>query len=218
MSPLQQLFILEFDVFFFNLIWFYCLAPLFVCFLVQVQTKATNGRQIVELKMLSPEDGVCPGFAGGACIQHVIQTQLTIVTLLRRKVSSFDDPQLEHIVHTSAVVLEAKRAVLLRHQNSLFSFSMLFKQLSAYIGTKGLPLNWSSGLGYLVWFDGSLQIFNPLVSFWSRSAGKTFCPWIGGHLQGEGGRLKIVSHIFFTSQPDINDLCHCEHFANGLKS
>lgn len=106
-----------------------------------MQTKATNGRQIVELKMLSPEDGVCPGFAGGACIQHVIQTQLTIVTLFRRKVSSFDDPQFEHIVHASAVVLEAKRAVLLRHQNSLFSFFMLFKQLSARIGTKGLPLN-----------------------------------------------------------------------------
>lgn len=96
-------------------ILFYCLAPFFVGFLVQVQTKATNGRQIVELKMLSPEDGVCPGFAGGACIQHVIQTQLTIVTFLRREVSSFDDPQLEHIVHTPAVVLEAKGAVLLRH-------------------------------------------------------------------------------------------------------
>ena len=94
---------------------FYCLAPFFVGFLVQVQTKATNGRQIVELKMLSPEDGVCPGFAGGACIQHVIQTQLAVVTFLRRQVSSFDDPQLEHIFHTPAVVLEAKRGVLLRH-------------------------------------------------------------------------------------------------------
>lgn len=130
-----------------------------------MQTKATNGRQIVELKMLSPEDGVRPGFAGGACIQHVIQTKLTIITLLCREVSSFDDPQLEHIVHTSAVVLEAKRAVLLRHQNSLFSFFMRSKQLSALIGAKGFPLNYKSCLGYLVWFDGSLQIFNPLVSF-----------------------------------------------------
>lgn len=28
----------------------------------------------------------------------------------------------------------------------------------------------------LVWFDGSLQIFNPLVSLRSGSAGKAFCP------------------------------------------
>lgn len=83
-----------------------------------MQTKATNGRQIVEFKMLAPEDGVGPGFAGGACVQHVIQTQLTIVAFLRWKVSSFDDPQLEHIVHSSAVVLEAKRGVLLLNYNS----------------------------------------------------------------------------------------------------
>ena len=68
--------------------------------------------------MLAPEDGVGPGFAGGARVQHVIQTQLTIVTFLSREVSSFDDPQLEHIVHPSAVVLELKRRVLLRHYSS----------------------------------------------------------------------------------------------------
>lgn len=68
--------------------------------------------------MLAPEDGVGPGFAGGACVQHVVQTQLTIVALLSRKISSFNDPQLEHIVHPPAVVLEVKRGVLLLHYNS----------------------------------------------------------------------------------------------------
>jgi len=92
-----------------------------------VKTKATNGRQIVELKMLAPEDGVGPGFAGGACVQHVIQTQLTIVALLSREVSSFNDPQLEHIIHPSAVVLELKQGVLLLHYSSpyLHLFTML---------------------------------------------------------------------------------------------
>lgn len=93
----------------------YYLASFFVSFLVEVQTKATNGRQVVELKVLAPEDGVSPGFAGGACVQHVIQTQLTIVAFLSRKVSSFNDPQLEDIVHPSAVVLEVKQKVLLLH-------------------------------------------------------------------------------------------------------
>lgn len=86
-----------------------------------MQAKATNGRQIVELKMLAPEDGVGPGFAGGARVQHVVQTQLTIVALLGRKVSSFDDPQFEHIVHPSAVVLKMKRGVLLLHYSSPYS-------------------------------------------------------------------------------------------------
>lgn len=75
--------------------------------------------------MLAPEDGVGPGFAGGACVQHVIQTQLTIVAFLSRKVSSFNDPQLEHIVHPSAVVLEVKRGVLLLHYNSPYLYQLL---------------------------------------------------------------------------------------------
>lgn len=83
-----------------------------------MQTKATNGWQIVELKVLAPEDRVSPRFAGGSCVQHVVQTQLAVVAFLCGKVSSFDDPQLEHVVHPSAVVLETKRGVLLLDYNS----------------------------------------------------------------------------------------------------
>lgn len=104
------------------------LASFFVRFLVEVQTKATNGRQIVKFKMLAPEDGVSPGFAGGACVQHVIQTQLAVVAFLSGEVSGFDDPQLEHIVHPSAVVLEAERGVLLLHYNSPYSHVFLMLQ------------------------------------------------------------------------------------------
>lgn len=106
---------------------FLYLASFFVCFLVEVQAKATNGRQIVKFKMLAPEDRVSPGFAGGACVQHVIQTQLTIVTFLSWKVSSFNDPQLKHIVNSSAVVLKGTRRVLLLHYSSpyLYLFLML---------------------------------------------------------------------------------------------
>lgn len=94
------------------------LASLFVRFLVEVQSKATNGRQIVEFKMFSPEDGVGARFAGGACIQHVIQAQLTIVALLSWKISGLNDPQLEHIFHPSAVVLTKIQGVLLLDYNS----------------------------------------------------------------------------------------------------
>ena len=83
-----------------------------------MQTKATNGGQIVKFKMLPPEDGISAGFAGGACVQHVIKTQLTIVAFLSWKISSLNDPQLEHIVHPSAVILKVERGVLLLHYNS----------------------------------------------------------------------------------------------------
>lgn len=63
--------------------------------------------------MLAPEDCVGPGFAGGAGIKHVIQTQLTIIAFLSWEVSSFNDPQLEHIVNPSAVILKDERGVLL---------------------------------------------------------------------------------------------------------
>lgn len=68
--------------------------------------------------MLAPENGVGAGLAGGACVQHVVQTQLTIIAFLSWKVSRFDDPQLEDIIHPSAVILEVKRGVLLLHYNS----------------------------------------------------------------------------------------------------
>lgn len=95
-----------------------------------MQAKATNGRQIVEFKMLAPEDGVGPGFAGGACIQHVVQTKLTIVAFLSWKVTSFNDPQLEHIVNPPAVVLKLKRGVLLLDNNSPYLYLSLMLQIT----------------------------------------------------------------------------------------
>lgn len=91
---------------------FVYLASLFVSLFVEVQTKATNGRQIVKLKMFSPEDCIGAWLAGGACIQHVIQTQLTIVAFLSWKISGLDYPQLEYILYSPAVVL--KRVLFLR--------------------------------------------------------------------------------------------------------
>lgn len=81
------------------------LAPLLVRLLVQVKAQVANGRQVVELEVLAPEDGVGAGLAGGACVQHVVQAQLAVVALLGRELSGLDDPQLEHVVHPSAVVL-----------------------------------------------------------------------------------------------------------------
>lgn len=106
-----------------------------------MQTKATNCGQIVKLKMLAPENGVGPGFAGGACIQHVIKTKLTIVALLSRKVSSLNDPQLEHIVHPSAVVLKAKRGVLLLHYNSPYSHQFVMLQPASCDKITGLQVS-----------------------------------------------------------------------------
>lgn len=82
------------------------LASLFICLFVKVQTKATNGWQIVKLKMFSPEDRVGAGFAGGARVQHVVQTKLAVVAFLSWKISSLNYPQLEHILHPPAVVLK----------------------------------------------------------------------------------------------------------------
>lgn len=101
---------------------FLYLASFFVRFLVEMQPKATNGGQIVKFKMLAPEDRVGPGLAGGACIQHVIQTKLTIIAFLSWKVSSFNDPQLEHVINSSAVVLKGTRGALLLHYNSPYSY------------------------------------------------------------------------------------------------
>lgn len=55
--------------------------------------------------MLAPENSVGAGLAGGARVQHVVQTKLAVVAFLGWKLSGLDDPQLEHIVHPSAVVL-----------------------------------------------------------------------------------------------------------------
>lgn len=145
------------------------LASFFVSFLVEVQTKATNGRQIVKFKMLAPEDCVGPGFAGGSCVQHVIQTQLTIVAFLSWEVSRFNDPQLEHIVHPSAVVLKLEHGVLLLHYNSpyLHQFLMLHCGSCDEMTDHQVSDNFEKNkiyCIYLVRFDSSLQIFNPFVS------------------------------------------------------
>ena len=55
--------------------------------------------------MLAPENGVSAGLAGGACVQHVVQTKFAVVALLGWKLAGLDDPQFEHIIHPSAVVL-----------------------------------------------------------------------------------------------------------------
>lgn len=118
------------------------LASLFVRFLVEVQSKATNGRQIVEFKMFSPEDGVGARFAGGACIQHVIQAQLTIVALLSWKISGLNDPQLEHIFHPSAVVLTKIQGVLLLHYNSPYLNLAELTELQIVCSFRSRVLKW----------------------------------------------------------------------------
>lgn len=55
--------------------------------------------------MLAPENGVGARLAGGACVQHVVQTKFAVVALLGWKLAGLDDPQFEHIVHPPAVVL-----------------------------------------------------------------------------------------------------------------
>ena len=82
------------------------LASLLVRLLVEVKAKVADGGQVVELKVLPPEDGVGAGLAGGARVQHVVQAQFTVVALLGWKLAGLDDPQFEHIVHAAAVVLQ----------------------------------------------------------------------------------------------------------------
>lgn len=166
------------------------LASLFVCFFVEVQTKATDGRQIVKFKMLAPEHGVCPGFAGGAGVQHVIQTQLAIVTFLRWEVSCLNDPQLEHIIHPPAVILEVQRGALWII-TALIYISLHFMRLLPciqvvewwwWVMCRNVTLL-EIYCVYLIGFDGSLKILNPFVSFWGWTAGETFCSRISGHLE-----------------------------------
>ena len=73
-----------------------------------MQPQGPDGRQVVELEVLTPENGVPRGRAGlrgGACIQHVIQAELTVVSLLGGQLPSLYDPQLQYVVHPAAVVL-----------------------------------------------------------------------------------------------------------------
>lgn len=83
----------------------YYLAPLLIRLLVQMKTQVANGRKIVEFKVLAPKNSVSARLAGGSCVQHVIQTEFAVVALLGRKLAGLDDPQFQHIVHPTTVVL-----------------------------------------------------------------------------------------------------------------
>lgn len=70
-----------------------------------MKAEVADGGQVVEFEVLAPEDRVGAGLAGGACVQHVVQTKLAVVAFLGWKLAGLDDPQFEHIVHPPAVVL-----------------------------------------------------------------------------------------------------------------
>lgn len=70
-----------------------------------MKTQVANGRKIVELKVLAPKNSVSARLAGGSGIQHVIQTKFAVVALLGRKLTGLNDPQFQHVVHPTTVVL-----------------------------------------------------------------------------------------------------------------
>lgn len=70
-----------------------------------MKAEVADSGQVVELKVLAPENGVGAGLAGGTCVQHVVQTKFAVVAFLGWKLAGLDDPQFEHIVHPPAVVL-----------------------------------------------------------------------------------------------------------------
>lgn len=74
--------------------------------------------------MLAPEDGVGAGLAGGACVQHVVQTKFAVVALLGWKLAGLDDPQFEHIVHPPAVVLHGDEDGVKQGQAQLIADSL----------------------------------------------------------------------------------------------
>lgn len=57
-----------------------------------MKAEVADSWQVVELKVLAPEDSIGPGFAGGAGVQHVIQTQFTIIALFGWEFPSLYDP------------------------------------------------------------------------------------------------------------------------------
>lgn len=87
----------------------YYLASLLIGLLVQMKTQVANGRKIVELKVLAPKDSVSARLAGGSGVQHVIQTKFAVVALLGRKLTGLNDPQFQHVVHPTTVVLRGGR-------------------------------------------------------------------------------------------------------------
>ncbi len=92
-----------------------------------MQSEAADGRQVVELEVFAPEHGVCARFAGGSRVQHVVQTQLAVIALLRRKISGLDDPQLQHVIHTPAVILQPHRDITDKSGAGLLSLTNTVK-------------------------------------------------------------------------------------------
>lgn len=79
---------------------------LLVRVLVEVGRDVLDGGQVVELKVLPPEDVVGLELAGGAGVQRVVQAQLAEVFLFGWQVLGLDDPQLQQVFHPATVVLE----------------------------------------------------------------------------------------------------------------
>lgn len=88
------------------------LASLLVRLLVQMKAKVTDSGEVVEFKVLAPEHRVGPGLAGGAGVQHVVQTKFAVIAFLGWKLAGLDDPQFEHIVNPATVVLRGGRATV----------------------------------------------------------------------------------------------------------
>lgn len=95
---------------------------------VEVGRDDLDWGQVVELKVLPPEHVVGLQLAGGAGVERVVQAQLAEVFLLGRQVLGFDDPQLQHVLHPAAVVLETgkKRGSV---QYNVYPSVILFQNL-----------------------------------------------------------------------------------------
>lgn len=80
--------------------------------------------EAVELKVFSPENVICFGFAGGAGKESIIKAQLTEVFLLGSQVLCLDDPEAEYIFSTTAVVLcRRKSSALIQNPSKLNTVS-----------------------------------------------------------------------------------------------
>lgn len=84
------------------------LASFLVRLFVKVKAEVADSWQVVELKVLTPEDSIGSGLAGGAGVKHVIQAQFTIITLFGWELTGLDDPQLQNVVDASTVVLSVR--------------------------------------------------------------------------------------------------------------
>lgn len=74
-----------------------------------MKPEVPDSREVVELEVLAPEDSVGARFAGGACVQHVVQTQFTVIAFFGWQLTGLNDPELQDIVHPPAVVLSGRK-------------------------------------------------------------------------------------------------------------